>query len=162
MDTAPMFEKGTYIVYVNGDRYEIGRVVSTHPDGAFVCYHEGETAAKTPYECMHRLENQYVMTSLGGDRFADVSIDDMEDLVNKKVNEIVDKMVEPKTGKWIPISEKLPETGDSILVTYSDGEVGIVWSARPKVWGKYEKANNLIFPVAWMPLPEPYREDGEA
>ena len=72
MDTAPMFEKGTYIVYVNGDRYEIGRVVSTHPDGAFVCYHEGETAAKTPYECMHRLENQYVMTFLGGDRFADV------------------------------------------------------------------------------------------
>lgn len=67
-----MFEKGTYIVYVNGDRYEIGRVVSTRPDGAFVCYHEGETAAKTPYECMHRLENQYVMTSLGGDRFADV------------------------------------------------------------------------------------------
>ena len=63
--------------------------------------------------------------------------------------------------KWIPISEKLPETGDSILVTYSDEEVGIVWSARPKVWGKYEKANNLIFPVAWMPLPEPYREDGE-
>ena len=63
--------------------------------------------------------------------------------------------------KWIPVSEKPPETGDSILVTYSDGEVGIVWSARPKVWGKYEKANNLIFPVAWMPLPEPYREDGE-
>lgn len=76
MDTAPMFEKGTYIVYVNGDRYEIGRVVSTHPDGAFVCYHEGETAAKTPYEYMHRLENQYVMTSLGGDRFADVSMFD--------------------------------------------------------------------------------------
>lgn len=72
MDTAPMFEKGTYIVYVNGDRYEIGRVVSTHADGAFVCYHEGETAAKTPYECMHRLENQYVITSLGGDRFADI------------------------------------------------------------------------------------------
>lgn len=47
------------------------------------------------------------------------------------------------------------------LVTYSDEEVGIVWSACPKVWGKYEKANYLIFPVAWMPLPEPYREDGE-
>lgn len=90
-----------------------------------------------------------------------INRDDMEDLVNKKVNEIVNNMKEPKTGAWIPISEKLPETGDSILVTYSDGEVGIVWSARPKVWGKYEKANNLIFPVAWMPIPEPYKEDGE-
>ena len=47
MDTAPMFEKGTYIVYVNGDRYEIGRVVSTHPNGAFVCYHEENCAAGT-------------------------------------------------------------------------------------------------------------------
>ena len=64
--------------------------------------------------------------------------------------------------EWIPVSDKLPETGDSILVTYSDGEVGIVWSARPKVWGKYEKANNLIYPVAWTPLPKPYKGNGEA
>lgn len=77
------------------------------------------------------------------------------------IDMVIEVMSEPKTGEWIPVSEKLPETGGSILVTYSDGEVGIVWSARPKVWGKYEKANNLIFPVAWMPLPEPYREDGE-
>lgn len=27
--------------------------------------------------------------------------DDLEDLVNEKVNEIVDKMSEPKTGEWI-------------------------------------------------------------
>lgn len=40
---------GEYIVYVNGDRYEIGRVKSLREDGAFVCYHEGETASKTPY-----------------------------------------------------------------------------------------------------------------
>ena len=64
--------------------------------------------------------------------------------------------------EWIPVSDKLPETGDSILVTYSDGEVGIVWSARPKVWGKYEKANNLIYAVAWTPLPKPYKGNGEA
>lgn len=29
--------------------------------------------------------------------------DDLEDLVNKKVNEIVDKMAKPKTGKWTEI-----------------------------------------------------------
>lgn len=70
MNIAPMFEKGTYIVYVNGDRYEIGRVVSTHPDGAFVCYHEGETVAKTPFDKMHKLINRYVIkeTTLGGKR----------------------------------------------------------------------------------------------
>ena len=59
---------GEYIVYVNGDRYEIGRVKSLRDDGAFVCYHEGETASKTPYECMHKLDNGYCIkeSTLGG------------------------------------------------------------------------------------------------
>ena len=37
-------------------------------DGAFVWYHEGETAAKTPFDCMHKLINRYVIQreSLGG------------------------------------------------------------------------------------------------
>lgn len=80
----------------------------------------------------------------------------------KKVIEHLEQMpsTEPKM-KWIPCSERLPRTGDDILVTYSDGEVDIIWSARPKAWVKYEEANNLIFPVAWMPMPKPYREDGE-
>ena len=56
---------------------------------------------------------------------------------------------------------EVAKTGDSILVTYSDGEVGIVWDARPKAWGTYIKSNNLIYPIAWMPLPDAYREDGE-
>lgn len=65
MDT---FKVGEYIVYVNGDRYEIGRVKSLRKDGAFVCYHEGETAAKTPYYCMHKLINGYCIkkSTLGG------------------------------------------------------------------------------------------------
>ena len=69
------YKEGEYIVYVNGERYELGRIVRFCEDGAFVCYHEGETAAKTPYECMHKLTNAYVVrdTSLGGGRF-DVSM----------------------------------------------------------------------------------------
>lgn len=59
--------------------------------------------------------------------------------------------------KWIPCNERLPRTGDDILVTFSDGEVDIIISARPKAWVQYEEANNLIFPVAWMPLPKPYK-----
>lgn len=65
------FTTGEYIVYVNGEQYEIGRVVSVTPTGCFVCYHSGETAAKTPFDCMHKLTNSYTIqaTSLGGDRF---------------------------------------------------------------------------------------------
>ena len=58
---------------------------------------------------------------------------------------------------WIPCYERLPKTGDSVLVTYSDGEVSIVWGARPKAWVRYIESNNLIYPIAWMPLPEPYK-----
>ena len=66
-----MYEVGEYIIYVNGDRFELGRIKSLTDDGAFVCYHEGETAAKTPYVCMNKLVNEYTIktTTLGGNTF---------------------------------------------------------------------------------------------
>lgn len=62
------FEVGEYIIYQNGSRYEIGRIKSITEGGAFVYYSSGDTAAKTPFECMHKLVNRYVIkeTSLGG------------------------------------------------------------------------------------------------
>ena len=65
------FHEGEYIVYVNGDKYELGRIKSIRPDGAFVAYHEGETGAKTPFHCMHKLVNGHTIkeTSLGGGYF---------------------------------------------------------------------------------------------
>lgn len=65
------FREGEYIIYVNGDRYEIGRIKSLRSDGAFVAYHEGETGAKTPYDCMHRIQNEHTIkdTTLGGSYF---------------------------------------------------------------------------------------------
>ena len=62
------FKEGEYIIYQNGDRYEIGKIKHITPDGAFVWYHNGDTAAKTPFDCMHKIINDYVIeeTSLGG------------------------------------------------------------------------------------------------
>lgn len=62
------FKVGEYIIYVNGDRYEIGRIKRIVSDGAFVYYSEGSTAAKTPFDCMHKLVNSYLIKStyLGG------------------------------------------------------------------------------------------------
>lgn len=50
------FNIGEYIIYVNGEKYELGRIKSLQDDGAFVAYHEGETGAKTE-------------SSLGGEYF---------------------------------------------------------------------------------------------
>lgn len=66
-----IFKVGQYIIYHNGDRYEIGRIKSIKEDGAFVAYHEGETGAKTPFDLMHPIVNEYCIKemSLGGEFF---------------------------------------------------------------------------------------------
>ena len=64
------FEPGELFIYVNGDRYELGKVKRPNNDGTgyFCWYHCGETAANTPTRCMHKLQNAYVIDgeSLGG------------------------------------------------------------------------------------------------
>ena len=62
------FKEGEYIIYRNGRECQIGRIKRLVEDGAFVWYHEGETASKTPFSCMYKLTNGYTIrqTSLGG------------------------------------------------------------------------------------------------
>jgi hypothetical protein len=61
--------EGQLIVYKNGSRYEVGKIKRIVEDGAFVFYHEGETAAKTPFDCIFPIENEHCIkqTSLGGE-----------------------------------------------------------------------------------------------
>lgn len=63
------FREGDLIIYQNGDRYEIGKIKRITNDGAFVWYSTGETAAKTPFDCMHKLINSHAIekTNLGGE-----------------------------------------------------------------------------------------------
>lgn len=63
------FRPGELIIYRNGESYEIGKIKRVCSDGAFVWYHDGDTAAKTPFDCMHKLVNAYTVTktTLGGD-----------------------------------------------------------------------------------------------
>lgn len=63
------YKEGELIIYKNGDSYEVGKIKRLTPTGAFVWYSEGETAAKTPYECLHKITNAYAIkdTALGGE-----------------------------------------------------------------------------------------------
>ena len=62
------YKEGELIIYKNGDSYEIGKIKRLTPGGACVWYSEGETAAKTPYDAMHKIINGYAIkdTALGG------------------------------------------------------------------------------------------------
>ena len=78
-----------------------------------------------------------------------------------------------KRGGWIPVTERMPETYNEVLVTiivkdlrdkekrivetagwFSDGDGCGDWSS---VWDEYRVAGMRTKVVAWMPLPEPYK-----
>ena len=59
------YKEGQYIIYQTGDRFEIGKIKRLTPNGAFVYYSMGDTAAKTPYDRMHPIQNAYVIGEMG-------------------------------------------------------------------------------------------------
>ena len=84
--------------------------------------------------------------------------------VSKNVIEREINAIPSAEPQWIPVSERLPENNGCMLVTiddaiefgkYEDGEWSI-WVCEH--WDEWD-AKGV---TAWMPLPEPYREDGEA
>lgn len=62
-----------------------------------------------------------------------------------------------KETQWIPCSEKMPEDNTDVIVCFYSGTV-----TEMRYWGNgifqgiYEHTAKTI--VAWMPLPEPYKE----
>ena len=72
------------------------------------------------------------------------------------------KVLEEKQGKWIPVSERLPNLWAIVLVTDESDNV-YEYERRPLDENGNEY-NEWCFLgrkiIAWMPLPEPYKEGG--
>ena len=64
--------------------------------------------------------------------------------------------------QWIPISERLPETDKEVFV-YLWGDVPYLASVNDE--GQWKTEHFYLdadeAPKAWMPLPEPYKEEQE-
>ena len=69
-------------------------------------------------------------------------------------------------GEWIPCSERLPKRDELVLVSYKTGGVHLckyLDDGSENPWWSYIDDccawNNTV--DAWMPLPEPYKKEGE-
>ena len=98
------------------------------------------------------------------------AIDAVKDAVIKDEQQYAEDALKalPSAQRWIPTSERLPEPEDEVLLTMDYKgrryvELGNIWSdgtvhtyvdeyLTPD-GRKYRKV------IAWMPLPEPYREE---
>ena len=64
---------------------------------------------------------------------------------------------------WIPVTERLPESKEEDLeyptvIIDLDGQVALgCYYESTREWGMGEYFNQKCFPIAWMPLPEPYK-----
>ena len=81
----------------------------------------------------------------------------------KKLSELTIKnehKTEPLAVEWIPVSERLPEINVAVIVT--DIETTGTYSAYYMGNGFWECDNGTFKDriIAWMPLPEPYKEGG--
>ena len=72
MNRKNQFKEGQLVAYMPTDsdgniyKIEIGKIKRLCDDGAFVWYHTGDTASKTNYIDLYKIDNEYAIYNLGG------------------------------------------------------------------------------------------------
>ena len=81
-----------------------------------------------------------------------------------KIMDFIENMDGEKENGWIPVSERLPEKNKDVITTVKySGFMGMYgrWLKTAFIDGYGEWNGECIGGevIAWMPLPEPYKED---
>lgn len=58
-------------------------------------------------------------------------------------------------GRWIPVTERLPERGKVVLACGSRGGIYTAFYKGSRYWHKLNSRSHFCEPTHWMPLPEP-------
>lgn len=71
--------------------------------------------------------------------------------------------LEQPTQQWIPVSERLPEKGQICLVCGKNGGMCVarIWKDDKNAFWTKTGTGKYVRPVAWMPLPVPYKGEEE-
>lgn len=111
-------------------------------------------------------------------KYAGLYVKVIQDMIEQLLNDLEQ---DEKENGWIPVSERLPENEKEYLVTlekiYGTPEISMgianylrfgndgYWSEKKYgylEWDRYSDGHGgtkMYKVVAWMPLPEPYKED---
>ena len=80
------------------------------------------------------------------------------EFIHAELDDLAEEVGELGNPGWIPCSERLPENAMNVIAQFSDGTVTELRYAGNGIFeGIYEYSTKVI--IAWMPLPEPYKED---
>ncbi len=90
-----------------------------------------------------------------------------EDCENMSIGECRKRLEALEQEKWIPVSERLPESAFGCLITVEEDDrygepQGVLYPEFVGYDGEtWNNADGKAIPfdvIAWMPLPEPYKE----
>ena len=92
-------------------------------------------------------------------KYAGLYVKVIQDMIEQLLNDLEQ---DEKENGWIPVSERLPEASGTYQVTCMDGRIHR--STYAKFQNKLKRweltgARSYWKVIAWMPLPEPYKED---
>ena len=99
---------------------------------------------------------------------ADALIEEIEgyrgDIFASEIVELIKHMPSVDDTKWIPCSEKFPDKSGTYIISAIDGNILRVsfakWMPRLRTW-VLSGCRSYWKVKAWMPLPEPYKIEGE-